>query len=179
MELQPSLSQPSNQSPKKSHLWEIIIGVVALVILIGVVWYGLSVKKATAPSPQTSINVQDVLKAVPSIEPAPVGQLPQGWPKDLPLYGKIKILQSQNQTSADSDLQTEAVVVFSSSQNVTTLFKNYREWAIANNWALKGGSASVNSGTLIIALGNQSLLFTFTSGTISNQAVVNIYYTSR
>src|SRR3989339_272365 len=126
---------------KKSY-WFYVLGVLALIALGAAIWYGAYIKNKTNLGPEVSINLEEALKYVPSVKPVVPGQLPENWPSDVPLFGKIKITQSQNQVSPGSTNKVEASMVFLSSQKISNLFNNYRNWAIKNKWALKSGGSS-------------------------------------
>ncbi|KKR09673.1 MAG: hypothetical protein UT37_C0013G0010 [Parcubacteria group bacterium GW2011_GWA2_39_18] len=161
---------------KKSYLFY-IVSVLVVVALGGVLWYGAYLKKKSGFGPQASINLEEALKYAPSVRSAPSGQLPKDWPSDFPLFGKIKIVQSQNQQSPGSNFKVESVVIFVSSQNVKDLYASYATWAKTNNWTLISGGYVDGVGSLSLSKDQSSVLFTINSYQ-KNQSMVNVYYNS-
>jgi len=160
---------------KKTHLFY-ILGILAVAALVIALWYGAYLKKKSSPPPQVSINLEEALKYVPSVKPVPSGQLPKDWPSDIPLFGKIKITQAQNQVSPGSTAKVEASVVFLSSQSVKDLYTSYVSWAKANKWNVKNGSFIDGVGLLDIKKDSSSLLITINPVLENHQSSVSVYY---
>ena len=153
-----------------------ILSVLAVVALGGAIWYGAYLKKHPGSGPQISTGIQEALKYVPTVQVAKPGQLPKDWPIDLPLFGKTKIIQSQNQQSPGSNFKVEATVVFLSSQKVKDVYASYAAWAKANKWTTEGSSSEI-SGSLSLFKDQASILVTVNAYQ-KIQSTVSIYYKS-
>lgn len=163
---------------KKTYIFY-TLSLLAVVALGVAIWYGAYLKKTINRSPQVSINLEEALKYVPSVKPAPSGQLPKDWPSDIPLFGKTKITQAQNQVSPGSTAKIEASVIFLSSRTVKDLYTSYISWAKANKWNLKNGSFVDGMGSISLIKNTSSLLFSINPIQSQNQSSVNIYYISQ
>lgn len=160
---------------KKTYLFY-ILGVLAIVVLGGTIWYGSYLKKRPTSGPQVSTDTQEALKYVPNVQLSKPGQLPKDWPTDLPLFGKTKIIQSQNQQSPGSNFKVEAAVIFLSSQGIKDLYASYQAWAKANKWAVDGSLGGI-SGSLLLSKDPASILVTINAYQ-KTQSTVSIYYKS-
>ncbi len=160
---------------KKTYIFY-ILGVLAVVALGGAIWYGAYLKKHPASGPKVSTDIQEALKYVPTVQVAKPGQLPKDWPTDLPLFGKTKIIQSQNQQSPGSNFKVEATVVFLSSQKPKDVYASYSAWAKANKW-IADGSLSDTSGSLSLSKDKASVLVAINAYQ-KTQSMVSIYYKS-
>jgi len=160
---------------KKTYIFY-ILGVLAIVALGGAVWYGSYLKKHSVSGPQAPTDIQEALKYAPNVQLAKPGQLPVGWPTDLPLFGKSKMIQSQNQQSPGSNFKVEALVVFLSSQKIKDVYASYAAWAKANKWTVDGSLGDV-SRSMSLSKDSASILVTINTYQ-KTQSMVSIYYKS-
>ena len=73
--------------------------------------------------------------STPQITQAAEGQLPEGFPADLPLNGKTKINRSYATTYPDSTAK-QSTMVFESSKTLQQNYDFYTKWANDNGWQI-------------------------------------------
>lgn len=109
-------------------------------------------------------EADNILKILPSDQVAspiiPVsaktGEISEGFPKDIPLYENMNIIESNSYKDTQTNEITESKVMFQSKKSFETAKAYYEKWAKDNQWQQN-----------VTVLSNQ----------VNNKNIVNLFYT--
>ena len=155
---------------------KILIVIILAAIAGAAIW--LTANKDIFPSAPSSQqpasqeqNQQGQPANTPTIKQAEAGQLPEGFPADLPLNGKTAISQSSSVAYPNSKAK-QSTVVFTSAKTMKENYGYYTQWASDNGYTIINKADESNFKFVYLRKGNEDINVTITKD------AVNISYVS-
>ncbi len=121
---------------------KIIVALVIIVVIIMVAYLLfllLTQTKPEAVNETGKITEPKAAATTPQITQAKPDQLPENFPKTIPLNGKEKITQAYDANyagTAQSQTATQSSVIFKSDKSMTENYAFYTQWAKDNGYEI-------------------------------------------
>ena len=148
--------------------------IIALALIVVAVASFFLLKPKLVPEPEGPGPV--ATSSEPVIVQAAEGQLPEGFPADLPLNGKASIAQSYTATYPDSAVK-QWTAIFESSKTKAENYAFYTKWAQDNGWPILSKENSSQLTFLYLRrAGGEDINITITSGKDKTKSEVSISY---
>ena len=118
-----------------------IIGAVVLIIILLIGGFYVFKNKVwkIGQEKQQEIKLKNVV--TPQITKIPEDKLqkemPVGFPKEIPLNGKTKVIESYDAAYAQNQNIKQATINFESSKSIKENYDFYSKWAKDNKWEIK------------------------------------------
>ena len=104
-------------------------------------------------------------------------EMPLGFPKDIPLNGKVKIIESYNAAYAQNQNIKQSTINFESKNTSKENYDFYSKWSKDNKWKVSSNSKQENLMSLYLQKNQTTLNITIIPKTSSNtKSEVNVTY---
>lgn len=135
---------------------------------------GKSVSPAVKQRPATSTRA-----IAPQIKAAPRGELPQNFPKSLPLYGQEKIQESYEADyagAAAGQAARQVSVVFFSDKSMKDNYDYYTKWSADNGWQIANKTETETLKFIYLKKGGEDVNITIMPAAAKTKAKVSLSY---
>ena len=145
-----------------------IIGVLALVLIILLVWQSTGKKKATEEVPLVNENIE--------VQNVPTSELPSAIPNNIPLEENALIIENDIITAPDKPGITQYTRKFVSNKSPEENYAIYKDFLNANNWEVVSVTDEDTLKSLIAVSPNKTeqLFITVSENTISGEVTVDL-----
>jgi len=145
-----------------------IIGVLALVLIILLVWQSTKNKKATEEMPLVNENIE--------VQNVPTSELPSAIPNNIPLEENALIIENDIITAPDKPGITQYTRKFVSNKSPEENYAIYKDFLNANNWEVVSVTDEDTLKSLIAVSPDKTeqLFITVSENTISGEVTVDL-----
>lgn len=164
-----------NYSMSTKKITAVFIAVIVLALALGLYFLLLTSTWPKAVNRAGKTVEPKPAAAAPQITEAAAGQLPQGLPPTLPLYGQGKIIKSYDASYADSAKQ--AAVVFQSDKSMKASYDYYVKWAKDNGWQIINQADGETLKFVYLRKNGQDINLTITKGPDQAKVKISVSYT--
>ena len=167
------------QGPKHKTAWK-IIGVLALVLIILLVWQSTennqSNNEAIEPENNQNQSIDESINEDLKVAKVPTGELPAGIPANIPLEENALIVQNDVITAPAESGQTQYTRKFVSNKSLDENYEIYKEFIAANNWEVVSVTDEATLKSLIAVNPDKTeqLFITVSENTISGEVTVDL-----